>query len=205
MTSTSEIEIERVPRFESGDHFNLITIHIMLFSSYETANFHRVYRQSDNQHVMTRRLVQAGDIEQQAVEHARPQLTTLPDEVIQAILSVSPPTTAVSLQQTCRRFASVANEPLLWRQYCQTYRWWDKRHNIKQKFQDASFADWKSLYANRHTSSHATRNAVDRIVAEELGRLDWINIILEAGYDAKEALLDMFRNAASSQNHLAQK
>ncbi|KAK5561033.1 hypothetical protein LTR46_001343 [Exophiala xenobiotica] len=145
-------------------------------------------------------------MEQRAAGQARPQITTLPDEVIQAILSYSPPTTAISLQQTCRRFSSVANEPLLWRQYCQTYRWWDKRHNIKSKFRDASsFADWKSLYANRHTSSHATRNAIDRIVAEELGRLDWINIILEAGYDAKETLLDMFRNAASSQNYLAQK
>jgi F-box protein 21 len=145
-------------------------------------------------------------MEQRAAGQARPQITTLPDEVIQTILSYSPPTTAISLQQTCRRFSSVANEPLLWRQYCQTYRWWDKRHNIKSKFRDASsFADWKSLYANRHTSSHATRNAIDRIVAEELGRLDWINIILEAGYDAKEMLLDMFRNAASSQNYLAQK
>ncbi|KAI1608709.1 F-box protein 21 [Exophiala viscosa] len=134
------------------------------------------------------------------------QLTALPDEVIQTILSYLPPSTTLSLQQTCRRFVDVASEPLLWKQYCQTgFRWWHRQHLVKTKFQDASFIDWKPLFATRHLSSQATRNAIGRIVADELGRLDSIKVILDAGYDAKDDLLDMFWNASSSEDHLAQK
>lgn len=133
-----------------------------------------------------------------------PPLTTLPDEVIQSILSYLPPLTTLALQQTCRRFANVANEPLLWKKYCQqSFRWWDKR--FSPQLQDASFTEWKDLFARRNTSSRATRDAINKIVAKELGRLDSLKTILETGYDAKDDLLDMFWNASSSQNHLAQK
>lgn len=133
-------------------------------------------------------------------------LTALPDEVIQSILSYLPPLTTLALQQTCRRFANVSNEPLLWKTYCQrAFRWWDKRHQIATRLQDTSFTTWKDLFALRHETSRATRKAIDHIVAEELGRLDSINIILRAGYDAKDDLLDLFWNASSSDNHLAQK
>ncbi|KAK4946536.1 hypothetical protein LTR10_014388 [Elasticomyces elasticus] len=133
-------------------------------------------------------------------------LTALPDEVIQTILSYLPPSTTLSLGQTCKRFVDVTSEPLQWKEYCQTsFRWWHRQHSIKSKFQDPSYIDWKPLFARRHTSSQATRNAINRIVADELGRLDWIKVILDAGYDAKDDLLDMFWNASSSENHLAQK
>ncbi|KIX01135.1 uncharacterized protein Z518_10201 [Rhinocladiella mackenziei CBS 650.93] len=136
----------------------------------------------------------------------KPHLTALPDEVIQAILSYLPPSTTLALQTTCRRFANVANEPLLWKTYCkQGFRWWDTHHQITTKLEDASFTDWKKLFAARHASAGKTRKAIGKIVAEELGRLDWIKTILEIGYDAKDDLLDMFWNASSSQNHLAQK
>ena len=134
------------------------------------------------------------------------QLIDLPDEVIQVILSFLPPTSNVALQQTCRHFANIANEPLLWKSYCQeTFKWWDTRHAFRARLQDMSFFAWKDLFAQRHKSSRATRIAVDNIVTKELGRLDSLKIILEAGYDAKQDLIDMFLNAASSQNHLAQR
>lgn len=135
-----------------------------------------------------------------------PPLTELPDEVIQVILHYLPPSTTAALQQTCRRFTNVANEPLLWKAYCQQgFRWWDKRHEIQAKLQDASFIDWKALFANRHSLSCATRSAINKIIAVEHGRHDSVKAILEAGYDAKDALFDMFWNASSSENHLAQK
>ena len=133
-------------------------------------------------------------------------LTELPDEVIQVVLSYLPPISNAALQQTCRHFADVANEPLLWKSYCQdTFKWWDSRHTFKARLQDASFTGWKDLFAERHKTSRASRNAVDKIVNEESGRLDSMKVILEAGYDAKQDLLDMFWNAASSHNRLAQR
>ncbi|KAJ9611606.1 hypothetical protein H2200_004790 [Cladophialophora chaetospira] len=133
-------------------------------------------------------------------------LTDLPDEVIQVILSFLPPISNIALQQTCRHFANIANEPLLWKSYCQeTFKWWDIRHVFKARLQDVSFTGWKDLFAQRHTTSRATRTAVDNIVTKETGRLDSMKVILEAGYDAKQDLIDMFWNAASSPNHLAQR
>ena len=134
------------------------------------------------------------------------QLTTLPDEVIQVVLTYLPPLSNIALQQTCRRFADVANEPLLWKEYSQrTYKWWDSRHQFQTKLSDASFSGWKDLFAGRYRTSRTTRRAIDEIVAEELGRLDSLQIILDIGYDAKRDLLDLFYNAASSKNHLAQR
>jgi F-box protein 21 len=133
-------------------------------------------------------------------------LTALPNEVIQVILSYLPPLSNLALQQTCRHFADAANEPLLWKAYCQTeYRWWDLRHGFQTKLSDASFGGWKDLFASRYGTSRATQFAVDRIVTKELGRLDSLKVILDIGYDAKGDLLDLFYNAASSENHLAQR
>lgn len=133
-------------------------------------------------------------------------LTTLPDEVLQLILSYLPPRTTLAVQQTCRRFANVTNEPLLWKEYCQHgFRWWHRRHQIREKLQDTSYVDWKPLFARRHTTTLTTHSAIDKIISKEFGRLDWIRVILDAGYDAKDGLLDLFRTASSSPNHLAQK
>ncbi|KIW28329.1 uncharacterized protein PV07_08002 [Cladophialophora immunda] len=134
------------------------------------------------------------------------QLTQLPNEVIQVILSYLPFDSNTALQQTCHRLADVAKEPLLWKKYCQdSFRWWDRRHGLPEKLRDGSFVGWKEMFAQRHRTSKTTRQALDRIVSEELGRLDPMKVILEAGYDAKDDLFDMFWNAPSSPNHLAQK
>ena len=134
------------------------------------------------------------------------RLVQLPDEVIQVILSHLPPLGNIALQQTCRHFANVGNESLLWRKYCQdNFKWWDRKNQFTARLQDASFTAWKELFASRHKNSQATRKAVANIVAEEVGRLDSLKVILDAGYDAKQDLLDMFWNSASSQSHLAQR
>ncbi|EXJ73274.1 uncharacterized protein A1O5_03034 [Cladophialophora psammophila CBS 110553] len=132
--------------------------------------------------------------------------TQLPDEVIQVVLSYLPFDSNIALQQTCLRFANAANEPLLWKKYCQdSFRWWDRRHRFAATLRDGSFAGWKDLFGKRHRTSKTTREAIDKIVIEELGRIDSMKVILEAGYDAKDDLFDMFWNASSSPNHLAQK
>ncbi len=130
--------------------------------------------------------------------------TALPDEVIQAILWYLPAPTAVALQQTCRRFVNVVNEPLLWKSYCRRqFRWWKRRPPFGSSSSDS--IEWKSLYADRHRSAAATRTAISQIVTDDVGRLDRIATILEAGYDVKDTLLDLFWNSSASENHLAQK
>lgn len=133
-------------------------------------------------------------------------LAELPDEVLQTILHYLPPVSTVALQKTCRRFANVANEPVIWKAYCQReFRWWDSAHDIEARFEDAATTDWKGLYAHRHLAAAATRHGINKIITEEVGRLDVLKEILDEGYDAKDTLFDMFWNASSSENHLAQK
>ncbi|KIY02788.1 uncharacterized protein Z520_01253 [Fonsecaea multimorphosa CBS 102226] len=133
-------------------------------------------------------------------------LTQLPNEVIQVILSYLPYDSNTAVQQTCHRLADAAQEPLLWKKYCQdSFRWWDRRHDFPAKLRDGSFVGWKDMFAKRRRTSRTTRQALDRIISEELGRLDSMKIILEAGYDAKDDLFNMFWDAPRSPNHLAQK
>lgn len=133
-------------------------------------------------------------------------LDSLPDEVLQLILTHLPPATTIAVQRTSKRFVDVVNEALLWKAYCQSsFRWWDQAWHFSEKLVDPSFFDWKGVFANRFSSTRRTKSALDNIVAEEIGRLDGIQAILATGYDAKDALLDLYWNSSSSPNHLAQR
>ena len=133
-------------------------------------------------------------------------LDALPDEVIHLILTHLTPTTTVALQRTSKRFVNISNEPLLWKSYCQTsFRWWDRQWHFHQNSSDPSFVDWKVLFGSRYRSNLHTRRHLDKIVTNGIGRLREIQNILSTGYDAKDALLDLFWNCSSSPNHLAQR
>ena len=132
-------------------------------------------------------------------------LGSLPDEVIQSILNYLPPTTTVALQRTCKRFTNVTNERLLWKYYCKSFRYWNRQRQQHPRFLPPDFQHWKRIFADRYTTSHRTRTALDHVVGQETGRLNWINHILAIGYEAKDTLLDLYSNAASSPNYLAQR
>lgn len=133
-------------------------------------------------------------------------LIDLPEEVIQCILTHLPARAVVCLEQTCRRFTAITNEPLLWKSYCQDdFRWWDKRHNFRCKVRDLEFVGWKGLYTERYKSSTLCKVAIQELIDESIGRLDRIQTVLDAGYDAKDTLLEIFRNASRSPDYLAQR
>lgn len=135
-----------------------------------------------------------------------PGLLTLPDEVIQTILSYTPPRSVVSAHATCRRLATIANGPLLWRSFCSSaFKWWDDRHDYKSKLSDPSFTGWETLYAERHLASQRTREVLARLLHDGEGKLDAIQQLLDIGYDAKDVLIDASQNARSSDSYLAQR
>lgn len=133
-------------------------------------------------------------------------LDSLPDEVIRMILAHLSPLTTIALQQTCKRFLAIGHEPLLWKGYCQsTFRWWSQEWKYAESKQDPSSVDWRSAFAVRYTQSHAVTKSLDKIIADETGRLDGIQDIVEIGYHAKDTLMDLHQNSPSSPNHLAQR
>jgi F-box protein 21 len=133
-------------------------------------------------------------------------LLSLPDEVIQSILSYLPPHQIPWVQRVCRRFANVASEQTLWRDFCvSSFRWWDKSHRLSARLQDPTATNWKDFYADRHRASRNTRSALDAMLDSETGRLEQIERILKSGYDVKGVLLEAFQSAKGSDKYLAQR
>lgn len=152
-------------------------------------------------------------------------LTDLPNEVIQLILTHLPPFDNLALQRTCRHFVDVCNEPLVWKSYCQdTYQYWDYRHRrpvISRGPPDTlsppsppsssppssslvGYTTWKELFESRHETNRMTRQAINNIIHVELGRFDALQPVLDAGYDAKDALIELYCTARGTEFHLAQ-
>ena len=133
-------------------------------------------------------------------------LTGLPDELIQAILRHVSPDDALALSRTSRRVSIITSEPLLWKHYCEdSFRWWDVSHKFRAKLEDASFMDWKILFAQRHANTNMTKQAIDNLISQPSGHLEVIGHLTDAGYDCKDAIVNAYKSAIDSPNHLAQR
>lgn len=132
----------------------------------------------------------------------------LPDEILQQVLYCSPPEeTLLSLQLVSKRFARLANEPLLWRYHCRVgFKYWDPRHRIKDKLAgDVGAADWRKLFCYRlRVDAQTTRN-LDGILAAQTNRIVKYEEIGENGYDVKDTLLRHCRVDDSAPDVLARK
>lgn len=127
-------------------------------------------------------------------------LCGLPDEILHHILSYGSASSATALERTAPRFRNVANDPLLWRHYCQDdFRFWDPKHDIRKKFAyPASGVGWKKVYEARRLIDIATTELLDSILASQAGRIGKVHRIIEFGYDAKDTLL---RHASAKSDH----
>ena len=134
-------------------------------------------------------------------------LDGLPDEILYNILCYCNPYSAVSLEQTARRFKHVTNEALLWRFYCQTYfDFWDSRHNIQRKLmQPVSAVNWKELYVTRCRVDHTVTQILDSILSSQTGRIEKFRAVVEFGYDVKDCLLRHSLAESSMEDHLARR
>lgn len=136
-----------------------------------------------------------------------PTLSSLPDEILHLIFRFVHPNDAMSVQCTARRFRDVANEPLLWRFYCQTYfRYWDERHEFEKKLAArTSSVDWKRLYLTRAATDATTTKLLDGILSSQSGRIEKFEEIISLGYDVKDTLLRHARAGPELEDHLARR
>lgn len=135
-----------------------------------------------------------------------PRLDSLPDEVIQAILQQLDALTLITISTVSRHFQAVANEQLIWKDLLlRDFTFWDDRHALSKKVGDASFHDWKDLYAVRHTANVATRRAVQDMIDVPVGRLAKAHAVLDHGYGIKDVLLKLDRDASLTDCVLAQR
>ena len=136
-----------------------------------------------------------------------PTLTTLPSEVIQNILYLLPPASALALERTCSTLLTNTASPLLWRHYCLTsWRKWDRSHDLSSNSSSNSIGDWRSLFAQRARTRKAVQRLVERVVTEDAGRIGRLERIVKLGWDGVETLLEGFEGAvAGCEDELARR
>ncbi|OTB02373.1 hypothetical protein M426DRAFT_322639 [Hypoxylon sp. CI-4A] len=137
-----------------------------------------------------------------------PSLPSLPDEIVHQILLYVPPEETLSnVALTSRRFHRVAQEPLLWRSYCEdTFKYWDASHHFKERLRaNAHRTNWKRLFLLRRKGNADIARLVDGIVASRVFRLQKMEQICRYGYDAKDYLLSQCRIPDSVDDVLARR
>lgn len=140
-----------------------------------------------------------------SIEHPS-GLLALPDELLRAILDHISPLDLASIQTTCSRLNIISADTLLWESACLSwFRWWDKNHDFETKRHNSAYHGWKQLFANRWRSHRNAQKALAAMTDSETNRLDRIADILNTGYDAKDVLVDAFRDAPNSDLYLSQR
>jgi F-box protein 21 len=135
-------------------------------------------------------------------------LDRVPDELIQQLISyISPLDNLASLQVLSRRLHRLANEPLLWRQYCQTaFRNWSKEHGFERLLQAGALdVDWKALFVLRLSRNRQAAQYLDSIVNSRIDRLKKIEQICLFGYDVKDFLVQQCRVGDDAEDALARR
>ncbi|RDW61281.1 uncharacterized protein DSM5745_10779 [Aspergillus mulundensis] len=120
-------------------------------------------------------------------------LGDLPEEILYNILLFCDAIDSVAVGSTARRFRGVTNEPLLWRNYCQTFSHFPQ------------VADWKALYISRYLIDRATSRLFDSILANQTGRIEKLRSIINFGCDAKDTLLRNLSVDSSAEDYLARR
>ncbi|KAL4778081.1 Hemimethylated DNA-binding protein YccV like-domain-containing protein [Aspergillus varians] len=131
----------------------------------------------------------------------------IPEEILYNILLFCNASDSVAVGCTARRFRRVANEPLLWRHYCQThFKFWAQGHNMPAKLSGAvSTVDWKALYISRHRVDRATCQLLDSILTSQTGRIEKFRSVVNFGYDAKDTLLRNISIDLCAEDYLARR
>lgn len=137
----------------------------------------------------------------------KPTLDDLPDEVIQQILFYVPPQSLGAFSQTSKRLQSSTQAPLLWRyQCCATFTHWCQSHDIAKKLaQPATDVDWRTLLIERLQTSKKVNKLVNDTLASQQKRIEKLENIAEAGYDAKDDLLRQAHTSEDVEDWLARR
>lgn len=135
-------------------------------------------------------------------------LDQLPDDIIQHLLyCLSPGDTLSGFQLTCRRFALLSSEPLIWRYHCvNAFRYWHPGHEFPVKVRaPVAEVDWKGLFIFRRSRNCAISKIFDEILETKVCRFAKIGSIAELGYDAKDFLLEQTKCSEAADDVLARR
>ena len=117
-------------------------------------------------------------------------MQSLPDEIIQQIVSYLPYQSVIAVEQTCHRIQGLIG-PAVWRHLCRTnYQYWaPDRQILAKSARPVGDVDWRSLFIERVKLDREIDSRLHQILSEQHDRTRKVKWIVELGWDAKDALL----------------
>lgn len=117
-------------------------------------------------------------------------ILSFPDEILLQILCKLPAASLLACGATCKRFQRVTDQSI-WRQRClDDFRYWDRRHRVQELTnKPVSEVDWRDLYIGRRNVDRQAQQAIDGLIASQIGRTGRVDAVIPFGDDIKECLL----------------
>lgn len=121
------------------------------------------------------------------------RLFSLPDELLEAIVSYLPPLATLSFGTTARRANKITYEPLVWRRHCTTtWQYWEKHHMLEEKLESPPMrTKWRQLFNERHKIDREAEELFNQMLETQQWRFERMEKIASFGYDVKDFLLRM--------------
>ncbi|KAF4556156.1 Hypothetical protein D9617_1g080310 [Elsinoe fawcettii] len=131
----------------------------------------------------------------------------LPDELLQAIFYLLPPSDAVRLGSTSRRMIKLMDQPLLWRYFCDTvFDYWhvneDTHPEIVKRLPNAP---WKKHFYDRLTRDKENGELFNSALSTQHERYLKIQQIADSGYEARQMLINNLQCADDAEDVLARR
>ena len=140
------------------------------------------------------------------IEMAKITMNDLPTEVIFQILFNIPPSDAISVIMSAKRYHTFLG-PTLWRHFCRIkFRFWQEFWNIEAKFKErVEDVDWRGTFLRRQEAELSTEVLLEQIIQGQSGRLSRYEPILAYGFDVKDVLLRHIDVGDDAQDVLARR
>ena len=93
-------------------------------------------------------------------------ISTLPDELLEAITFYLPPDATLSFGTACKRINKIAYEHLVWRRHCiQTWRYWESTHELQERLQQPpAQTKWRHLYNERRRTDKLAMETFEELL-----------------------------------------
>ncbi|KAF3926687.1 hypothetical protein ABW21_db0203410 [Orbilia brochopaga] len=138
------------------------------------------------------------------------RLLHLPQELIQHIITFVPDGDLGALERVSRRMHHLSNDPLLWRDRCSRFKYWEDGWQSISAAADidsrhGAHHSWKMVFYRRISIDNQAVRLLDQIVASPSRRIEYTEKIASYGYDVKDCLLEQLATPETADDWLARR
>lgn len=118
-------------------------------------------------------------------------LSSLPDELLEAIVVHLSPNDSLAFGSTCRRCNKITYEPLVWRRHClREWRYWESYHELADRLASPpARTKWHQLYKDRKKTDSMAVATFEAMLKTQLFRFQRMEELSAIGYDVKDLMM----------------